>query len=39
VFEWLAARKHHLRKEKDFTPLRDELSAERCALPWVVQVE
>jgi predicted dithiol-disulfide oxidoreductase (DUF899 family) len=32
--EWLAARKAHLAKEKEFTRLRDELSAERRALPW-----
>jgi predicted dithiol-disulfide oxidoreductase (DUF899 family) len=33
--EWLAARKELLRKEKEFTHLRDALSAERRALPWV----
>ena len=33
--EWLAARKQHLRKEKELTRLRDRLSAERRALPWV----
>ena len=33
--EWLAARKAHLNKEKEFTRLRDQLSAERRALPWV----
>src|SRR5262245_3061503 len=33
--EWLAAQKQHLKKEKDFTRLRDELSAERRDLPWV----
>lgn len=33
--EWLAARKQHLLKEKEFTRLRDQLSAERRALPWV----
>ena len=33
--EWLAARKELLRKEKQFTRLRDQLSAERRALPWV----
>ncbi|HET7880497.1 MAG TPA: thioredoxin family protein [Acetobacteraceae bacterium] len=33
--EWLAARKELLRKEKEFTHLRDTLSAERRALPWV----
>jgi predicted dithiol-disulfide oxidoreductase (DUF899 family) len=31
---WLAARKTHLAKEKEFTRLRDQLSAERRALPW-----
>jgi predicted dithiol-disulfide oxidoreductase (DUF899 family) len=33
--EWLAARKELLRKEKEFTRLRDQLSAERRKLPWV----
>ncbi len=33
--EWLAARKEHLSKEKEFTRLRDRLSAERRDLPWV----
>jgi predicted dithiol-disulfide oxidoreductase (DUF899 family) len=33
--EWLAARMHHLSKEKEFTHLRDRLSAERRELPWV----
>jgi predicted dithiol-disulfide oxidoreductase (DUF899 family) len=33
--EWLVARKELLRKEKEFTRLRDQLSAERRALPWV----
>ena len=33
--EWLAARKAHLAREKEFTKLRDELSRERRALPWV----
>jgi predicted dithiol-disulfide oxidoreductase (DUF899 family) len=32
--EWLAARQEHLAKEKEFTRLRDQLSAERRALPW-----
>jgi predicted dithiol-disulfide oxidoreductase (DUF899 family) len=32
---WLAARKELLVKEKEFTRLRDRLSAERRALPWV----
>jgi predicted dithiol-disulfide oxidoreductase (DUF899 family) len=33
--EWLAARKQHLNREKEFTQLRDQLSAERRSLPWV----
>jgi predicted dithiol-disulfide oxidoreductase (DUF899 family) len=33
--QWLAARKALLAKEKEFTRLRDSLSAERRALPWV----
>jgi predicted dithiol-disulfide oxidoreductase (DUF899 family) len=33
--EWLAARKQYLIKEKEFTRLRDQLSAERRELPWV----
>lgn len=33
--EWLAARKQHLRKEKELTRPRDRLSAERRELPWV----
>jgi len=33
--EWLAARKRHLVKEKEFTKLRDELSRQRRELPWV----
>ena len=33
--DWLAARKELLRKEKEFTRLRDRLSAERRELPWV----
>ena len=33
--EWLAARKAHLAKEKEFTRLRDELSQQRRELPWV----
>ncbi len=32
--EWTAARKDLLRKEKEFTRLRDELSRERRELPW-----
>jgi predicted dithiol-disulfide oxidoreductase (DUF899 family) len=33
--EWLEARKELLRKEKESTRLRDQLSAERRKLPWV----
>ncbi len=33
--EWLTARKEFLIKEKEFTRLRDQLSAERRELPWV----
>jgi predicted dithiol-disulfide oxidoreductase (DUF899 family) len=33
--EWTAARKALLAKEKEFTRLRDKLSAERRELPWV----
>ena len=33
--DWLAARKRLLTKEKEFTRLRDRLSAERRELPWV----
>jgi predicted dithiol-disulfide oxidoreductase (DUF899 family) len=33
--EWLAARKQLLSKEKELTHLRDRLSTERRALPWV----
>ena len=33
--EWVAARKQLLSKEKEFTRLRDKLSAERRELPWV----
>ena len=33
--EWLGARKAHLAREKEFTRLRDRLSAERRDLPWV----
>lgn len=33
--EWIKARKAHLAKEKEFTRLRDQLSAERRELPWV----
>jgi predicted dithiol-disulfide oxidoreductase (DUF899 family) len=33
---WIAARKRHLAKEKEFTRLRDELSRERRELPWEI---
>lgn len=33
--DWLAARRELLRKEKDFTRLRDDLTAQRRELPWV----
>jgi predicted dithiol-disulfide oxidoreductase (DUF899 family) len=33
--EWIEARKQHLAREKEFTRLRDQLSAERRALPWI----
>jgi len=33
--EWLAARRELLRREKEFTRLRDELTAQRRELPWV----
>jgi predicted dithiol-disulfide oxidoreductase (DUF899 family) len=33
--EWIAARKALLAKEKALTKARDQLSAERRALPWV----
>jgi len=32
--EWLAARKELLKKEKEFTQLRDQLSQQRRDLPW-----
>ena len=32
--EWLAARKELLKKEKEFTRLRDELSQQRREMPW-----
>jgi len=32
--EWLAARRQHLVREKELTRLRDQLAAERRALPW-----
>jgi predicted dithiol-disulfide oxidoreductase (DUF899 family)/ketosteroid isomerase-like protein len=31
---WVAARKEHLKKEKEFTRLRDDLSRQRRELPW-----
>jgi predicted dithiol-disulfide oxidoreductase (DUF899 family) len=33
--EWMEARKRLLAKEKEFTRMRDQLSAERRALPWM----
>ena len=33
--EWLAARRELLAEEKDFTRLRDQLSAKRRAMPWL----
>jgi predicted dithiol-disulfide oxidoreductase (DUF899 family) len=33
--EWLEARKAHLARGKEFTRLRDHLSAGRRAIPWV----
>jgi predicted dithiol-disulfide oxidoreductase (DUF899 family) len=33
--DWLTARRQLLRKEKEFTRARDQLSAERRELPWV----
>jgi predicted dithiol-disulfide oxidoreductase (DUF899 family) len=33
--EWIAARRQHLAREKEFTRLRDQLSQERRELPWV----
>ncbi len=35
VDEWLAARRAHLAKEKELTRLRDRVSAEGRALPWL----
>jgi len=32
--EWLAARKELLKKEKEFTRLRDQLSQQRREMPW-----
>ena len=34
--QWLAARKKHLAKEKEFTHIRDQLGRERRDLPWEV---
>jgi predicted dithiol-disulfide oxidoreductase (DUF899 family) len=33
--DWLVARKDLLKREKELTRLRDQLSVERRALPWV----
>ena len=33
--EWVEARKAHMKREKELTRLRDELSAERRGLPWL----
>jgi hypothetical protein len=33
--EWIEARKTHLAHEKEYTRVRDRLSEERRALPWV----
>ncbi|MGI9657370.1 MAG: DUF899 domain-containing protein [Gaiellaceae bacterium] len=33
--EWVKARKAHMKREKELTRLRDELSAERRGLPWL----
>jgi predicted dithiol-disulfide oxidoreductase (DUF899 family) len=33
--KWIEARREHLTREKEFTRLRDQLSAERRNLPWV----
>ena len=33
--EWLTARRQHLRKEKELTRLKDEVSRDRRDLPWV----
>jgi predicted dithiol-disulfide oxidoreductase (DUF899 family) len=32
--QWVAARKELLKKEKEFTKLRDEISRQRRELPW-----
>jgi len=32
--QWIKARKELLKKEKQFTRLRDDLSRQRRALPW-----
>ena len=32
--EWLKARKKHLKKETEFTRMRDQLSRERRDVPW-----
>ena len=33
--EWINARKTLLNKEKEFTVLHDQLTQQRCDLPWV----
>ena len=33
--EWIAARKSHLAREKEYTHARERLAEERRALPWV----
>ena len=33
--EWVGARKELLKKEKEFTTLRDQLNQQRRDLPWV----
>jgi predicted dithiol-disulfide oxidoreductase (DUF899 family) len=33
--EWIAARKAHLAREKEYTHARERLNEERRALPWV----
>jgi predicted dithiol-disulfide oxidoreductase (DUF899 family) len=34
--DWIQSRKELLKKEKEFTILRDQLSQQRRDLPWVV---
>ena len=33
--EWFAAHREHLKREKEFTRFRDQIAAERRALPWL----